>query len=249
MCRDCLKPCGAQARHPWWCRWDSAGRGCFQKAVACVCDTAIGSGGAAHRGGRASGFVDHGHHAAFRLDAFLAAGGYDESFTHNEDAELDCRLRTAGGTIYLDADNRIGYYPRATPLALWRQYFRYGRGRSRTMRRHWASTRLRQLAVPGHAVLSLASIAAAMIAGSPDFLAWPLLYLALLAGTSLLLAARNKAWCGLWGGPAAFIMHTAWAGGFFAGLLLIRETRWRRHYQVMVHERAAETTSTISPVR
>jgi succinoglycan biosynthesis protein ExoA len=212
---------------------DSVGRGCFQKAVAWVCDMPIGSGGAAHRGGHNSDFVDHGHHAAFRLDTFLAVGGYDESFSHNEDAELDCRLRAAGGVIYLDADIRIGYYPRATPRALWRQYFRYGRGRSRTMRRYPGSIRFRQLAVPGHVVLSLASIVAAAIAGRWSFLAWPMLYLMLLAGTSLLLAARQRIWCGLWSGPAAFIMHTAWAGGFFAGLLFIRETHHRRDLSPM----------------
>ena len=128
---------------------DSLGQTCFQKAAAWVSDTFIGSGGSAHRGGRISGFVDHGHHAAFQLATFLAVGGYDESFTHNEDAELDCRLTAAGYSIYLDAGVRITYYPRAGAAALWRQYFHYGRGRSRTMRRHPGSVRLRQLAVPG----------------------------------------------------------------------------------------------------
>src|SRR5687767_10918411 len=64
---------------------DSLGETPFQRAVAWVSDSPIGSGGSAHRGGKRSGFVDHGHHAAFRMDAFRAAGGYDDSFTHNED--------------------------------------------------------------------------------------------------------------------------------------------------------------------
>ncbi len=49
--------------------------------------------------------------------------------------------------------------PRATLRDLWRQYFRYGAGRSRTARRHPGSLRLRQLAVPAHLVLSLLALA------------------------------------------------------------------------------------------
>jgi len=202
---------------------DSVGRSCFQKAVAWVSDMAIGSGGARHRGGRISGFVDHGHHAAFRMEAFRAAGGYDESISHNEDAELDCRLRDAGGMIYLDADIRIGYYPRASPAALWRQYFHYGRGRSRTMRRHPGSIRLRQLAAPSHLLVSLASAAAFVGTSQPAWLAWPFLYLGLLGATAIFVAARQKSWCGLLAGPAAGIMHTAWALGYLGGMLFVRE--------------------------
>jgi len=122
---------------------DSSGSGCFQKAVAWVSNTWAGTGGSAHRGGRRSGFVDHGHHAAFRMESFRRAGGYDESYTHNEDAELDCRQRGLGSRIWLDADIRLTYHPRATPRALARQYYAYGRGRSRTVRRHPGSMRAR----------------------------------------------------------------------------------------------------------
>ena len=41
---------------------------------------------------RKSGYVDHGHHAAFRAASFKAIGGYDETFSHNEDAEFDGAL-------------------------------------------------------------------------------------------------------------------------------------------------------------
>src|SRR5262245_19511011 len=72
---------------------DSIGEeGCVERAIGWVSNMPLGSGGSAHRAGRASGFVDHGHHAAFRMASFRHCGGYDESFTHNEDAELDCRL-------------------------------------------------------------------------------------------------------------------------------------------------------------
>lgn len=205
---------------------DSAGHTCFQRAVAWVSDSAVGSGGSAHRGGRRSGFVDHGHHAAFRMASFRRAGGYDESFTHNEDAELDCRQRRLGSQVYLDADIRLGYQPRATAGSLARQYFNYGRGRSRTVRRHPGSMRLRQLALPVHLVLSVLSVVLALAVASPWLLAWPVMYLAVLAATSCHIAWQQRSLCGLLAGPAALVMHMAWAWGFLVGWASIRETPW-----------------------
>ena len=51
-----------------------------------------------------------------RIAAFRAVGGYDESFSHNEDAELDLRLTREGGRIWLTDKVRIGYHPRAPLL-------------------------------------------------------------------------------------------------------------------------------------
>jgi succinoglycan biosynthesis protein ExoA len=204
---------------------DSRGTTCFQKAVAWVSNTWAGTGGSAHRGGRRSGFVDHGHHAAFRMDAFRRAGGYDESFTHNEDAELDCRQRSLGGKIYLDADIRLGYEPRATVGSLARQYFAYGRGRSRTVRRHPNSIRLRQLAVPVHVAVSC--LALALAAWWPLLLIWPLIYLGVLAWTSVAIVIGKRSLCGMFSGIAAVVMHTSWAAGFLSGLAFLREDAWR----------------------
>src|SRR5262249_46348850 len=91
-------------------------------------------------------WVDHGHHALMRVRAFREAGGYDESFTHNEDAEFDTRLRAGGGRILLAADILIDYYPRSTAAALARQYFKYGEGRARTALKHRAGLKFRQMA-------------------------------------------------------------------------------------------------------
>ncbi|MFS2007349.1 glycosyltransferase family 2 protein [Duganella sp. CT11-25] len=203
---------------------DSGGDNCVQRAVAWVSDTPLGSGGSAHRGGKASSFVDHGHHAAFLVSSFRRAGGYDESFSHNEDAELDCRQRAYGGRIWLDAGIRIGYAPRDSLSRLWSQYFNYGKGRSRTIRRHPGSMRLRQFAVPAHLALSLFAIAVAPV--FPYLLAWPLLYLAILTAGSLKIALDKQSACGLLAGPAAFVMHTAWALGLFWGLATVRQPAW-----------------------
>ncbi|HVK31610.1 MAG TPA: glycosyltransferase family 2 protein [Burkholderiaceae bacterium] len=204
---------------------DSHGEGCFQRAVAWVSDTPVGSGGAAHRGGRRSGFVDHGHHAAFRLDTFRRAGGYDASLRSNEDGEFDCRQRALGARIYLDATVRVAYHPRATPRSLAKQYFDYGWGRSCTLRRHPSSARLRQLAVPAHFAVTLGALLAAP--WWPALLVWPASYLAVLAATSIGLAWRHRSACALLAGVAAAVMHAAWAAGFVAALRGSPQPRWR----------------------
>jgi hypothetical protein len=73
-------------------------------------------------------FVDHGHHALMEIAAFRAVGGYDPDFAHNEDAELDHRLRAAGYDIWLTGRTAITYFPRRALPALARQYFNFGRG-------------------------------------------------------------------------------------------------------------------------
>ena len=197
---------------------DSVGSSMVQTAIAWTADSSIGSGGSAHRGGRKSGFVDHGHHAAFLMDKFLQLGGYDESFRQNEDAEYDCRLREHGEKIYLDANIRIKYMPRSTFLTLWNQYFGYGMGRSRTVLKHPTSLRVRQLAVPLHVVAITVSILLFSVFQMVFFLGWPVFYVLLLCLMSVRAMRKHRSSVGLLTGVAAFIMHTSWGLGFLTGL-------------------------------
>lgn len=225
---------------------DSVGDSPWQKAVAWVSDTPVGSGGSAHRGGASSGFVDHGHHAAFSMASFCRAGGYDETFSHNEDAELDCRQRALGSKIFLDSEIRIGYLPRDSFSGLWKQYRNYGAGRSRTIRKHPGSWRLRQMAVPLNALLVLGGLAGAP--WWPALLAWPLLYLSILLLAAAGLALRHRSAVGLLAAPAAFAMHMAWAQGFVLGLLKVRQSRWdaRRREAIIPNESTQRDLSCIS---
>ena len=204
---------------------DSYGAGCFQSAVAWVSDTKVGSGGSSHRGGGVSGYVDHGHHALFRMETFRRAGGYDPSFGHNEDAELDCRQRALGSRIFLNANIRLGYFPRATPTKLAKQYFNYGWGRSRTVRRHRRSLRARQLAIPLLVLGTAATILAAPLL--PALLWLPSLYLAIVVANAAAIALRRRSLCGLLAAPAAAIMHFAWGTGFILGWVRLSEEPWR----------------------
>ena len=138
--------------------------------------------------------------------------------------------RRLGSRIYLDADIRLTYRPRATLGALWQQYAAYGRGRSRTVRKHPSSLRLRQFVVPVH----VAALAAALLLAVwwPPALAWPALYLGAMMLVSVRIALRHRSACGLLAGVAGVCMHTAWGLGFLAGLLFMREHVW--HPEVAV---------------
>lgn len=203
---------------------DSIGETCTRRAIGWVADSIIGSGGSSVRARSRSGFVEDGHHAAFRLASFVRAGGYDETFRQNEDAELDCRQRAIGNRIYLDGTIRVQYLPRSTLCALARQYFRYGRGRARTVGRHPGSLRPRQLAVPINLAMIVAGIALAP--WLPWLLAWPAAYVLALAGTAAYLAYSHRSLCGLLCAPAAAAMHLSWASGFLIGIVRGGDARW-----------------------
>ena len=200
---------------------DAKGTGCFQRAVAWIVDSPLGSGGSPHRGGKKSDWVDHGHHAGFWLARFLELGGYDETFSHNEDAEYDRRLKASGGRIYLDADLRISYTPRSGLVGLANQYWNYGRGRARNLIKHSAKPKLRQM-VPVASLLtltaSLAVLGLGLLTGWSPLIslggAAPAAYGALLLVVSLWTWWRRKSACGLYVGLVLLAIHNAWAAGY-----------------------------------
>lgn len=197
------------------------GAGCFQKAVATAQNSPIGTGGAAHRLGRRRGWVDHGHHALMRIDRFVSLGGYHSDFSHNEDAEYDLRLTQAGGRVWLEPDLAVGYFPRTTPAALFRQYRNYGRGRARTVRLHQTPLKLRQalplLVLPSVIAAGIAAVAAP-IAPVVGLLAVPaaLWTGASLAGGALAAYKSGGERCSWGAGFAAMIMHLGWSVGFWS---------------------------------
>ena len=191
---------------------DAVGDTCFERANAWIVDTPLGSGGSVHRGGKVSGYVDHGHHAGFDIRMYRQVGGYDETFSHNEDAEYDERVAQAGGKIYLDADIRIRYIPRGSVSRLSKQYFNYGKGRARNVRKHGQRLKIRQ-ALP---IFALVASAAGLIASPifPPALVLPLGYAGVLIGASVAVAAWKQSSCGLLAGLISGTMHMSWAAGF-----------------------------------
>ncbi len=197
------------------------GIGFLQRGIAAAQNSRLGNGGAAHRSMNSSGFVDHGHHAAFDRRVFLAVGGYDESFTHNEDAELDIRLRNSGGQIWLCSELAISYFPRSSIRALARQYFNHGSGRARTMLKHRSRPKVRQLLPLGAFGMNILSLASGLGLGWP-FLLPALAYAGACLTGGLVLASTKRDPAACASGLAAIAMHQSWAAGFIYGSCVYR---------------------------
>lgn len=184
-----------------------AGEGWIGQAIAAALTSRLGAGPARFHTGGANGFVDTVYLGAFRRQLALEAGGYSEDMVTNEDAEFAVRMRPHGG-IWFDAGIRSTYTPRRSLSQLARQFYRYGRGRAITVRRHPKSLSPRQLAAPLLVVGLLSPWRPAVLAaylGSMVVRALPELRRGPLSAAGLMLAM-----------PA---MHIPWGLGFLGGLV------------------------------
>src|SRR5262249_9102844 len=89
-------------------------------------------------------------------------GGFDPAMAYGEDEELHWRLRQRGFQVVLCPALHQLYRPRGSLAGLWRQYWNYGRGRMRVLRKHPDFLAPRHLA-PSAVVVALAGLAAAGI--------------------------------------------------------------------------------------
>jgi succinoglycan biosynthesis protein ExoA len=196
--------------------------GCLQKAVACAQSTPLGVGNSHYRLQGISQPVEHGFHGCFRRSVFDKAGLYDESFTHNEDAELSYRIRQAGGQIFLDHTIQVSYVPRGTFGGLVRQYHAYGRGRARNILKHQAWPRLRQIAPVGLVLVEalllvllpfslVSELSLAAVVTLSGLLG---LYATLLTAAGVGYALTRKDRCLLLLPAALAVMHHTWGFGF-----------------------------------
>lgn len=179
-----------------------------ERAIKAAMTSRLGSGPAQFR--REEGearFVDTVYLGAYYVETIRALGGYDEWFGGNEDAELAFRASRAGG-VFLDPSIRSSYAVREGLVPLFRQYYRYGTNRTRTMLKHPGSVSPRQLAVP------------ALLAGLASPLRGPVAaaYAAAVLGRGGLEAVRDPAAAPMLV-AALPVMHAAWGAGFLRELL------------------------------
>jgi succinoglycan biosynthesis protein ExoA len=204
----------------------AAGTGFWQRIIADAQNDHVGNGGSQHRTAPRARFVEHGHHGLMRLDAFRAVGGYDPTFSHNEDAELDARLIKAGYRIWLTDRTVMTYYPRGTLKSLARQYLNFGRGRARTALKHPRSLRTR------HGVLiSLApAVSSALLTPLSTLFFVPLaLWLLMIFFAGLVRAVNTGAFSNILTGMIAGVMQISWSSGFWLQLARARREGGSRH--------------------
>ncbi len=176
----------------------------------------LGNGGARHRQLGRSGWVDHGHHAAFLVNRFLAVGGYDIDLRACEDVDYDHRQQAAGGRIWFAAGWPVVYMPRANPRATWQQMLRNGRARTQVALKHRKPLNRRQL---------LPVVALTGLIGAPLGLVWgpavlpAMCYLALVMVLALRIGREGGVVHSMRITVLAVTSHAGFGAGVLRGLM------------------------------
>jgi GT2 family glycosyltransferase len=141
---------------------ETAGEGAVGRAIAAALSHPFGVGDARFRYAHEEGETDTIAFAAYRRECFDILGGFDPERVDAEDGHFNYRIRAAGGRLYLDPAIRSRYHGAAGYRALWRQYFRYGKGKGRAIVFEPRFARPRHLVpalvVAGGGALALASL-------------------------------------------------------------------------------------------
>jgi glycosyltransferase involved in cell wall biosynthesis len=208
----------------------------FQKALCAALDSPLAVGGARYRDQEAEGFVDTVFLGAFRRKVFELVGGYDSKAITNEDAELNQRILDAGRKVYLSRKIVVHYYPRDSFAGLAKQYFKYGKGRARTLLKHRRFPTIRP-AIPFCMVLG----GATLLAVPPLHPVAPFAFGAYGAAT-VVEALRVSLKHGLTLAPAVVaifpVLHLSHGVGFGLGLLqYARKPDWSEHSERTVAPR------------
>jgi len=183
----------------------------FECAVAAAMRSPFGVGGSRFHIGGKPGFVDTVYLGAFRRQAVVDAGGFDERFIRAQDWELNYRLRQNGGKIYFDPRLHVTYRPRPNLFRLAKQYFEYGRWRRVIARKYPETINYRYLAPP----LALVATVASLFTGAfidPSFYLPAAIYVTFVAITPLFISKDLVHYPVL-----LFIlptMHFSWGFGF-----------------------------------
>jgi succinoglycan biosynthesis protein ExoA len=183
----------------------------FESAVAAAMRSPFGVGGSRFHTGGKPGFVDTVYLGAFRRQAVVDAGGFDERFIRAQDWELNYRLRQNGGKIYFDPRLHVTYRPRPNFRRLAKQYFEYGRWRRVIARKYPETINYRYLAPP----LALIATVISLFAGAfidPSLYLPAATYITFIAITPLFISKDLAHYPVL-----VFIlptMHFSWGFGF-----------------------------------
>jgi succinoglycan biosynthesis protein ExoA len=201
-------------------RKDGVGRTPAGRAVAAAMASRFGVGNSAYHYAEEPRTVEHVPFGAYPVELVRELGGWDDRLAVNQDFEFDHRVRRAGYELLLDPAMVIDWHCRQTIGGLFRQYYRYGRGKVAVARLHPDSVRLRHLAAPVLVGSWVVAIVAFLLGHrrAPAVMVGPYVAALLAASTSTALKVRD--WQASARLPLAFLaMHSGWGLGFWRGLI------------------------------
>jgi len=204
------------------------------KTIALAMSSPFGIGSGRFHYAEKEMFVDTVYLGAYRREVFNRIGMYDEELHYSEDDELNYRLIKSGGKIFLSPKIKSYYYCRSSLSSLWRQYYNYGYGKVRTLKKHKGLASCRHM-VPPSFVLSIIGGLVLWIV-NPIF-GW--LLLAILGsyfGLSVFTSAKisfQKGWRYFLILPITFgVIHFSYGIGFLIGLLKVFKGESIARYEV-----------------
>lgn len=116
-----------------------------QRIIAAAYHSIFALGGGGQYRENYEGYVDTVFLGCYKKDFAVDIGMYDENMKRNEDDEFNYRIKKQGDKIYMSPEIRTSYYPRNSIMALAKQYFGYGEGKPKVLRKHGKPARLRQV--------------------------------------------------------------------------------------------------------
>lgn len=121
-------------------------RNAVQSGITLAVKSFLGNGGAKYMDEAYEGYADTVFLGCFKTADLREIGGFNTKNITNQDSELNLRLiEKYGESVYVSPDIKSWYYPRDSFLKLFKQYFRYGRGRFLTKILHPKSSPIRGL--------------------------------------------------------------------------------------------------------
>jgi cellulose synthase/poly-beta-1,6-N-acetylglucosamine synthase-like glycosyltransferase len=155
---------------------------------------------------------------AYRREAVMEAGLFDVEMAYGEDDELHWRLNRAGRLVMFCPGLHQYNRTRASLRALARQYWNYGRGRTRVILKH------PDFLLPRHVLPSIFVVTVALLGVGALIIPTGRLALAALLGAyamalgAAVLGAKTRSWLeALLVAPAVAIMHFAYGSGMLWG--------------------------------
>lgn len=99
----------------------------YGEVIACMMSSKFGVGNSQFRTSEKGGLVDTVPFGAFRREYLQEIGGFDERLDRNEDNEINYRIRSRGGKVFLSPTIKFTYYCRDTLSGILRMAFQNGK--------------------------------------------------------------------------------------------------------------------------
>jgi glycosyltransferase involved in cell wall biosynthesis len=199
-------------------RKDGLGVTAAGRAIAAAMASPFGVGNSTYHHGTEVRVVDHIPFGAYPVELARSISGWDERLKVNQDYEFDWRLRQAGHELLFDPAMQIDWLCRQSVGDLWKQYFRYGRGKARVAAMHPRSLAIRHL-IPPAAVAWLA-LALVTLPVRPILTVLAIAPYVMVVAVASAVTARKVGRGERRYLPLIFAaMHIGWGLGFYRGLV------------------------------